>query len=895
MGILKGIIIGIIILFLLLVLPALGLYGDLLWFESLGYSQVFWNVLGTKLFLGFLTGIIFFAFMFLNLKVIKARITHKQKSHPKKDKMNIKPLIIVILFLSLIIGAAFSSGWDTYLKYSNKADFGVTDPVFGNDVSFYVFTLPFYTYIMGFVTVLVIFSLIVTVIGYLINSGFVIKTEKKIRSKSTEAFEPVVEEKRTRKVDLSDTMKNHLSFLIGIFFIILGVWFYLQRFFVLFSTRGVAFGASYTDIAVSLPFFMIISVVSVIVGILFFINTKTKKDYYRHAIGVFIVVFVIGLAASGVVQGFIVQPNEFNLEKPYIEKNVEYTLKAYDLEGIEEIPYSVVGGLSKSDIEKNNATISNIRLLDWRPLLKTNDQIQVFRTYYDFSDVDIDRYYIDGEYRQVMLSPRELNQRNLDSNARTWVNQHLVYTHGYGLTMSPVNTVSGEGLPVFYVKDIPPKSDFVPIEEPGIYFGEQTDEFIITKTTTEELDYPEGDTNAYTIYEGPYGIALDGINKLVYALKFGSIELLVSGSMTSDSKILYNRDIHTRVNELAPFLAYDSDPYMVVASGKQYWIYDAYTVTDAYPYSQPFGFGVNYIRNSVKVVIDAYTGETIYYIIESDPIIETYRNMFPVLFKDFSELDEEIKQHIRYPEDLFVVQANIYATYHMKDPRVFYNKEDVWNIPNEVYRNTRQEMEPYYIIMKLPDHDKEEFIMMMPFTPRNKDNMIGWMAAKSDFPNYGEKIVYTFSKQELIYGPLQIEARIDQDTDISQLITLWNQGGSEVIRGNLLVIPIENNILYVEPLYLQASETGLPQLKRVIVALGDKISMKETLMEALSEVIGERLTEEQPDETTGETSEDSIEYANQLYEEAQELLRSGDLAGYANKIETLGEVLSELL
>ncbi len=538
---------------------------------------------------------------------------------------------------------------------------------------------------------------------------------------------------------------------------------------------------------------------------------------------------------------------------------------------------------------------------DWRPLKTTYEQLQLFRTYYHFNDVDVDRYFFDGTYQEVLISAREMNIDGLPQQAQTWVNRHLVYTHGFGAVMNPVDEVTAEGLPVFYMKDIPPVSPYLTLDESRIYYGEDTGNYVVTMTTTDEFDYPAGDLNVYQNYEGQGGVALDGFAKrLIYALKLGSVEILVSGSLTDESRVLLYRSIGDRARTIAPFLSYDSDPYLVVADDRLYWILDAYTTSERFPYSEPVrvpsleGTRLNYIRNSVKVVIDAYNGDISYYVINpDDPLIRTYGEMFPGLLKDFDEMPASLKSHVRYPQGLFDVQAYLYATYHMKDPRVFYNREDAWVIPDEIYRGSRQQMEPYYVIMKLPGEASEEFILMLPFTPRNKENMIGWMAARSDGDNYGSLIVYQFSKQELTYGPMQIEARIDQDTEISQDITLWSQSGSSVLRGNTLVIPIEDSIIYVEPLYLEATERGtLPQLQRVIVAYNDRLTMEETLTEALT-VIFEADTGDGDGglPPIDESDREKLLRIADLYDKANRALAEGDLGADQEYVDEIGRVV----
>jgi len=563
---------------------------------------------------------------------------------------------------------------------------------------------------------------------------------------------------------------------------------------------------------------------------------------------------------------------------------------------------------SQYDVAQNEATINNIRLWDHRPLKDTYNQIQSIRLYYDFHDVDVDRYIIDDDYRQVMLSARELSVEKVTGEAQTWVNQRLIYTHGYGLVLSPVNEITTEGLPNLMIKDFPPVGVF-DIEQPQIYFGEETNHYVITNTGTEEFDYPIGEQNAFGHYEGEGGVSLAGfIRRLAYAWQFGDFNILISGQITSESRVLYYRNIRERVNHLAPFLKLDSDPYLVVMDGRLLWIQDAYTITGRYPYSEPFGSGLNYIRNSVKAVIDAHDGSVTFYVTEpEDALIETYQAIFPELFVPAEQMPESLRVHLRYPEDMFDVQASVYQTYHMRDARVFYNKEDLWAVPREIYADTEQVMEPYYIIMRLPDEEKEEFLLMLPFTPVNKNNTIGWLAARCDGENYGKLLAYLFPKEHLVYGPSQIENRIQQDTDITEQLALWARGGSRVIRGNLLFIPLGKSQLYVEPVFLQAEAGGLPELKRVIVAAGENIAMEETLEESLAVIFGAQLPPvepvveppsiEEPEEPVGPVTADVaelIQQAQQHYDNAQQYLRDGDWTGYGRELNALQAVLEQL-
>ncbi|MGB9847022.1 MAG: UPF0182 family protein, partial [Desulfotomaculales bacterium] len=518
-----------------------------------------------------------------------------------------------------------------------------------------------------------------------------------------------------------------------------------------------------------------------------------------YAVGVMFALSVALLVIyPSLLQKLVVIPNEMEREKPYIENNIKMTRIAYDLNTVEKKSFPAGKTITAQDLQENEDTVKNIRLWDYRPLQQTYSQLQEMRTYYEFKDVDVDRYTVDGHYRQVMLSARELNVNSLPE-AKTWVNQHLKYTHGYGIAMSPVNEVTSEGLPEFFIKDIPPVTRTnLKVERPEIYFGELTNQYVLVNTRSQEFDYPVGEENAWSTYQGKSGVQINSLfRRVIFAVAFHDYKLLLAGDVTNESQVLYYRNIVERARKVAPFLLYDGDPYIVLSEGKLYWILDAYTVSNMFPYAEPFQEDLNYIRNAVKVVIDAYTGQVSFYaILPDEPVLKAYEKIFPGLFLPFEKMPADLKNHIRYPEDLFTIQAKKYAVYHMEDYRVFYNKEDKWNLPSELFGAEEQTMEPYYTIVHLPGEERPEFIQIMPFTPQNKKNMIAWLAGRSDGSDYGKLFVYEFPKQELVYGPMQIEARINQDTLISQQITLWDQGGSRVIRGNLLVVPIKDALLY---------------------------------------------------------------------------------------------------
>jgi uncharacterized membrane protein (UPF0182 family) len=620
----------------------------------------------------------------------------------------------------------------------------------------------------------------------------------------------------------------------------------------------------------------------------------------------FIAFYLVANIYPGAVQTFSVKPNELQKESPYIANSIRSTSLAYGLDKIEVRDFSAGGGLTLKDLKRNEATVLNIRLWDWRPLKDVYGQLQSIRPYYNFEDVDLDRYVIDGNYRQITLSVRELDFESVSEQARTWINQYFQYTHGYGLCASPVNEVTEEGLPEFVIQDIPPRSkSSLKISRPEIYYGEKTLHPVFVKTGMKEFDYPLGEENAFTTYAADRGVSIGSFwRRLLLAWDLGSFEILFTKNFTSDSRVLLHRSVRDRIQRIAPFLAYDRDPYIVIDEGRLFWIQDAYTTTNRYPYSEPFQGQFNYIRNSVKVVLDAYLGDVFFYLADpGDPIVRTYSSIFPTLFRPISQMRPGLRAHVRYPEDLFDVQRHMYRTYHMRDPRVFYTKEDLWEVPSEIYSGSEQVMESYYTIMSLPPSQTKEFIMLIPFTPKDKNNMIAWLAARSDGANYGKLVLYQFPKQELTYGPMQIEARIDQDPAISQLITLWNQKGSSVIRGNLLVIPIEHSLLYVEPIYLQAEKSRIPELTRIVVVYQNRVSMGETLKEALQAAItGAGVSPPVEAATAADvvaplalpSLQELVSQAVRHFEDSQTLLKEGDWAGYGEEQRKLREVLKQL-
>ena len=930
---------GLVVFLLVLLWSGASFYPDWLWFKNLGYSPVFWTLVLSKFGLGSVVWLIFISIMILNLfianrlKPSSAPATSIKYEGGTLFQLSLSGktvnLIIIGFFLiaSFLIASKSAYRWDTVLLYFNQEPFGSTDPIFNRDIGFFIFSLPFYIFLQKGLLIFLFIAMGVMVWWYLKDSIMKIIDEFAQAEGKPPALTKFVIEPMARK---------HLLFLGAIISILLAWGYYLKVFGLLYSTAGAAFGAGYTDVNVRILAYRILIFASLGLAAVFFLDIfKPRKKLIWISVGVWLVVaLVFWNLLPLAVQKFLVKPNELTKESPYISYNIDHTREAYNLNKIEEVDFQGSEKLSKEDLKTHNATIQNIKIWDERPLLQTYKQIQSIRLYYDFNNVDVDRYLIDNQYRQVMLAARELDVDQLPSQARTWVNRHLIYTHGYGIAASPVNEVTDEGFPRLLIKDLPPvfETDLT-IERPEIYYGEKTKDYVLVKTKTKEFDYPKGDKNVYTIYEGKGGVRVKSfLRRVLFAFEFLDLQILFTNYLGPESRIMYNRRIDWRVRAIAPFLEYDGDPYMVVSDGRLYWIQDAFTTSNMYPYSRRSYThfnkkALNYIRNSVKVTIDAYNGDVSFYTTGvKDPIVKAFGNIFPDLFKPLDEMPGDLKRHVRYPMDLFEIQVDTYKTYHMDNAQVFYNQEDLWQVPDELYGDNRQRMKPYYIILKLPETNKEEFILMMPFTPSKRDNMIGWLAARSDLPNYGNLLAYKLPKEKLLYGPMQIEARVDQQTDISRELSLWGQRGSRVIRGNLLVIPVGDSFIYVEPVYLEAKQeetelapatrsqpkapgrlkssgpqaldktrsASLPELKRVIVAFGNRIAMENDLNTALYKVL-EGVTSlketasivKVPASVTDRIEGDALEQ----YRKAKDFLRQGKWAEFGKALDELEKIL----
>jgi hypothetical protein len=908
---------AIIIVILIVLGLADELLVDLLWFGVLGYRSVFLTQLGAQVTI--FAGVWFVAFIaictsgFIALGLSQERERlHIVRRSEEMTEVNLPELIralgdripwrLLVLAASALLGLFAASGeassWDTYLKGFYAAPFGHNDPAFGKNLAFYVFTLPLLEDWRDLFMLILFLTAVVTGMVFWARGALDFRDSPPRISRGAAA---------------------HFSVLLAFFFVQRAMNYWLSRPELLLHSNGVVYGLRYVDHVLWEPGLWLLVLLSLVAAAISLANLGQRglRLPVIAAIALFGPAIFLNLIQP-VIEKLYVKPDELRVEKPYLERNIALTRMAYHLDSIDVRQFDGKGTLTRASLEQDATTINNIRLWDPRPLLATYRQLQEIRLYYDFLDVDIDRYWINGKYTEVMLSPRELNISLLPDNAQTWVNRHLKFTHGSGLTMSPVNAKDSEGLPVFYIKNIPAESDVgFKVPQPAIYFGQEPDSYAIVKAATPEFDYPLGADNVYSYYKGMGGVPVSGLlRRLLFSYFYRDINLLVTRNIIDGSRIMIRRNISDRVARLAPFLGQDRDPYLVLHDGRLVWIIDCYTTSDHFPYSQRNSEGINYIRNSVKVVVDAYNGTVDFYVADpADPIIRTWQRIFPAMFKPISAMSGDLRQHIRYPEDYFLIQADIYRTYHMTDPAVFYNREDQWGFPRENYAGETVPMQPYYVIMRLPGETHDEYILMLPMVPESRgtvrDNMISWLAARCDGTDYGHLFEFAFSKDRLFYGPYQIQARINQNPDISQQYSLWNQMGSKVILGNLLVFPIENALLYVEPLYIRAENGQLPELQRVIAAHSDKIVMGNDLTSTLAALFSAPL--ETPPPTIAQASSAGAQAvtvtaangtakppvkgdfagASMHYNRALAALRAGDWAQFGTEMQQLGTELGQ--
>ena len=948
-------IIAVIVVIGTLFLSLINFIANFLWFKEMAYLDVFFKQLVTQLTVGVPTFVIVTALVYLYLNHLRKGY-FKQIASGEATDMKLLKRSTVILSILFGIGATFfavTQLWFEILKFANSTGFDIRDPLFHLDISFYLFKLDFLTQlnelligvIVGFVARTVIYYIILLTVRtpdmfeenqaqeqaeqqyddgrYSGSSNPFENATKGAEDIFSKVFKMPRREPRPRKQFDDDNFKRLMKIASGklaglgcIFFIMLAIDFFLKQFDLLHAHTGAEYGAGFTDVNVTLWMYRILCGLAVVAAVLFVVF-MAKKDY-KKILTVPVVMILVGLIGNGgalLVQNFIVSPDELQKETPYLLNNIEYTQYAYGLDDVNIKSFAADNTLTAEDIANNMETITNIRINDFEPAEQFYNQTQSIRQYYTFNDVDNDRYWVNGEYTQTFLTAREIDENKISD---TWLNRHLKYTHGYGVAMSRVDKVTSSGQPDVLVGNIPPVSavDEIEVTRPEIYFGELANDYVIVGTKEQEFDYPNGDSNSYTMYEGNAGIKMNFFNRLVFAIREGSLKLLVSSNINGDSRIIINRNVVDRVQTIMPYLSYENDPYMVTADGKLYWIIDAYTVSNLYPYSEPYSeeSNINYIRNSVKVVIDAYNGNTEYYVIdENDPIAQTYAKIYPTLFKSLEQMPDELKAHLRYANTLFTIQAKVYGKYHMEDVNVFYQSEDLWDIANEIYGTEKQQIVPNYYIAKLPGESKAEFFNSVPFTPRSKQNMTALMIARNDGDSYGQLVLYQFPKSKTVYGPEQIEAQIDQNTEISKDFTLWASNGTTYRRGNLFVIPINTSVLYVEPVYLEAQNSSIPEVKRIIMAYKDQIAYGETLSDCIITLFGYDInadSEVKPDDssiinpddgddedgTTPETMTQAelIAKAQEAFNKAQEAMQQGNWAAYGTYLDQLEDYLNQL-
>ena len=896
---LRPLLLGAAFLLLFVIPGAITFYTDWLWFGETGYQSVYGKTLVTQSLLVSVATVVALVVLLVNVRLALGAVAHRElvimsPEGPvtiRLDRARLQgPATALALVVSVLFGLRASAHWQTWLMARHGGAFGTVDPILGRDVGFYVFALPMLEAVHGLLLGLLLLSAAVSVGAYVLGGTVSLAAGRGLR--------------------VSAGARRHLSILGAalLFVLAFGAWLEVPR--LLVSPAGILHGASNVDVVVSIPALRAL-MAAASVGALLLLAQPSIPGWWPTltAVGLYLGVSLAGTAAAAAMQRFVIAPNEQVRETPYIEHNIAATRAAFAIDSVEERELSGDALLTRADIDANAATLGNVRLWDHQPLLQTFAQIQEIRTYYDFVSVHNDRYKINGEYRQIMLSARELNSESLPN--RNWINERLTFTHGYGVTLGPVNQVTPEGLPVLFIKDLPPQSS-VPLQvsEPSIYFGQLSSDHVFVKTRAREFHYPKGEDNVYSTYQGSGGVSVASLwRRLLFSARFRSMKVLLSDDFTDESRVLFHRRIQERVARIAPFLEYDPDPYLAISEGRLVWVQDAYTVSRHYPYSTPAG-RVNYIRNSVKATIDAYHGTVTFYLIDqADPVAATLGRAYPELFRPLSEMPEDLRTRLRYPEGIFALQAAMYATYHMTNPSVFYNKEDLWEVPTLDAEPQPRPMQPYYALMRLPGEQDTEFIQMLPFTPARKDNLASWLVARSDGAHYGRLRVFQFPKQKVVYGPRQVVARINQDQVIAPQITLWNQQGSQVLQGTLLVIPIEESLLYIRPLYLRSAGGRIPELKRVIVAHHNQIVMEETLERALERLFPHGAPTARPASATAEGAAQPAPAAGAAPDPAREALtaqalehyrraiaaqRAGNWAVYGEELEKLGKVLEQL-
>ncbi|MDO5562543.1 MAG: UPF0182 family protein [Synergistaceae bacterium] len=892
--------VGVGFVFVAILLPWIATFlTDIYWYEAQGFASMFWRRFFARWELFAAAFVPTFIIYLLNWRYAFNSGADNLSGSPIRLP-HVKWIIAAAAAFMAFTGALSVSGsWGSFLKFMHPTLFGEVDPLFGKDVSFYVFTLPFLNYIRDWLQGVLTAALIGSGVVYYMTRSFVFDG---------------------RALDLPKNVRLHLAALSSAILAVWGVGCWLGRYELLFSPTGVVFGAGYTDVHVLLPAITVLTVAAFLAAALLLVNI-VKPMWKMSAVLIASLLLVGWLARSfvpGLVQQYSVKPNEYEMEKPYLDYHLDYTRRAFGLNDVKTIAVTPEAEVTAAELRDDQETVQNIHMWDYSPLLRTYKQLQAIRTYYDFNDVYIDRYDIGGRNRQVMLAVRELDLSDLQNP--TWVNTHLEFTHGYGVVMNPVNEVAAGGLPLFFMKDLPSQSTVdIKLDRPEIYYGTMPDSYVLVNTAVKEFDYPMGASNMRSTYGGSGGVKIDSMwRRLLFAFRFRDTEILFTGSLKPESRIMFYRNVRAAFKEVAPFLIYDGDTYPVIFDGRIIWVQDAFTWSSRYPYSKPVATadrtlaqfnGVNYLRNSVKATVDAYDGRMKFYVVnDKDPLVMTWKKIFPGLFNSGGEMSPELWKHMRYPEEFFEIQSDVFRTYHMTDTNTYYNREDVWEITPAGYE---RRIRPNYVTMKLWGGKKAEFAIIVPYMPLGRNNLIGWMAGRCDPGNYGQLLVYQFPKQKLIYGPTQIEALIDQNPEISAQLSLWSQRGSDVIRGDLLVVPVGKSLIYVQPLYLKAEKGELPELKRIIVSTGGRVAWAETFGEAIERLVGQKVVTgigtktivsggsqgEIPPAGTALSDPDIKSLANmaqKLYHSAMEAQRNGDWARYGSEIKKLGEIISKM-
>ncbi|MBQ4370979.1 MAG: UPF0182 family protein [Firmicutes bacterium] len=968
---------AVLVIILLIIVGAIALddlITDIIWYREMGYLSVFLTELRVKFMLGVPMFVVVMLVSMLMLKALKASFLKKSGMElpDKESKKRVRVIGTVLsgafsLFLTLM---TISTLWFEILQYLNSVDFGIDDPLFSKDISFYIFKLDFLDGLASNAIAIIVSIAIMITLYYIFLAGF-------SKSPQVEVYEDAESAREAGEDDGVDDLNDRLKKMFGahvdipgagarkaargkgkalldvaskeiiilgvLFFLGIAATFYLRQFSLLYGPGGVSYGAGFADVTVTLNVYRAMIALSIAAAIALVIAIKKRSIKLGLLFpALMIIVSIVSQGAAAAVQNLVVSPDELNKESPYIANTIKYTRLAYNLQDIRVEDFTAEGDIDKTDVLNNMETFSNIRINDFDPAEQFYNQTQSIRSYYKFNDVDVDRYYVNDEYTQVFLSAREIDQDRVDD---TWLIKHLKYTHGYGITLSRVDKITASGQPDMLISGIPPISEVpeIRVSRPEIYYGESTDTYVITNTGESEFDYPSGETNVYCSYDGTGGIRLTPLNRALFALKERNLKMLISTNIGSDSRIHIYRNIVTRIKKIAPFLALNDDPYVVVEDGKIYWIVDAYTYSTKYPYSEPYDSreGVNYLRNSVKIVVDAYNGDVNFYISdETDPIVQSLRKIYPSLLKDLDQMPAALRNHLQYPNMLFNIQAYVYTRYHMTNVEVFYQSEDLWSIASEQYGQSTKQMEPNYFIMKLPGEDSAEFVSTIPYTPSGKANLTGILIARQDGEDYGQLVLYRMPKYRTIYGPSQVEAQINQDAEISKEFSLWNNSGSSYLRGNMFVIPVEDELLYVEPIYLEASTGSLPEVKRVVMYYGDQLAYEPTLAECLDKlfgagagdplktakpiITGHQMAEElaraaeeaanqpqQPEQgeqpevspgvqplpvdTDGADISELAALANEAYENALKAMSEGDFVSYAQYIELMAKYVQQMV